>query len=81
MGKAADERLIADYKSQLQEITQARHHIAPIYRTINEDGPEHAKEFTVEVIVDGRMVAIGRGKSKRQAETEAARTALESMEQ
>ena len=81
IGKAADERLIADYKSQLQEITQARHHIAPIYRTINEDGPEHAKEFTVEVIVDGRMIAIGRGKSKRQAETEAARTALESMEQ
>jgi len=81
MGKAADERLIADYKSQLQEITQARHHIAPIYRTINEDGPEHAKEFTVEVIVDGRMIAIGRGKSKQQAETEAARTALESMEQ
>lgn len=81
IGKAADERLIADYKSQLQEITQARHHIAPIYQTINEDGPEHAKEFTVEVIVDGRIVAIGRGKSKRQAETEAARTALESMEQ
>jgi ribonuclease-3 len=81
MGKAADERLIADYKSQLQEITQARHHIAPIYRTINEDGPEHSKEFTVEVIVDGRMIAIGRGKSKRQAETEAARAALESMEQ
>jgi ribonuclease-3 len=81
MGEAADERLIEDYKSQLQEITQARHHIAPIYRTINEDGPEHSKEFTVEVIVDGRMIAIGRGKSKRQAETEAARAALESMEQ
>jgi len=62
MGEAADERLIEDYKSQLQEITQARHHIAPIYRTINEDGPEHAKEFTVEVIVDGRMIAIGRGR-------------------
>jgi ribonuclease-3 len=81
IGKAADEKLIADHKSQLQEITQARHHTAPIYRTIKEDGPDHAKEFTIEVIVDGRIIATGRGNSKRQAETEAARTALESMDQ
>ncbi|MDR9459033.1 MAG: ribonuclease III [Dehalococcoidia bacterium] len=81
IGKAADERLIADHKSQLQEITQAKHHTAPIYRTIKEDGPDHAKKFTIEVIVDGRIIATGRGKSKRQAETEAARTALESMDQ
>ncbi len=81
IGKAADEKLIADHKSQLQEITQARHHTAPIYRTIKEDGPDHAKEFTIEVIVDGRIIATGRGNSKRQAETEAARTALESIDQ
>ncbi len=81
IGKAADEKLIADHKSQLQEITQSRHHTAPIYRTIKEDGPDHAKEFTIEVIVDGRIIATGRGNSKRQAETEAARTALESMDQ
>jgi len=81
IGKAADERLIADHKSQLQEIAQARHHTAPIYRTIKEDGPDHAKKFTIEVIVDGRIIATGRGNSKRQAETEAARTALESMDQ
>jgi len=81
IGKAANERLIADYKSQLQELTQASHHTAPIYRTIKEDGPDHAKEFTVEVIVDGKTIAIGHGKSKRQAETEAAQTALESMDQ
>ena len=81
IGKAADEKLIADYKSQLQEIAQAKHHTAPIYRTIKEDGPDHAKEFTIEVIVDGRIIATGRGNSKRQAETEAARTALESIDQ
>jgi ribonuclease III len=80
IGKAADEKLIADYKSQLQEITQARHHTAPIYRTIKEDGPDHAKEFTIEVIVNGKIIATGRGNSKRHAETEAARTALESMD-
>ena len=81
IGKAADEKLITDHKSQLQEITQARHSTAPIYRTIKEDGPDHAKEFTIEVIVDGRIIATGHGNSKRQAETEAARTALESMDQ
>jgi ribonuclease III len=80
IGKAADEKLIADYKSQLQEITQARHHTAPIYQTIKEDGPDHAKEFTIEVIVNGKIIATGRGNSKRHAETEAARTALESMD-
>jgi ribonuclease-3 len=79
--KAIEQRLIADYKSQLQEIVQARHHEAPIYRTIRAVGPDHAKEFTVEVIVGGNVIARGRGKSKRQAETEAARVALESMAQ
>ena len=79
IGKAIEQRLIADYKSQLQEIVQARHHEAPIYRTIRAVGPDHAKEFTVEVIVGGNVIARGRGKSKRQAETEAARVALESM--
>jgi ribonuclease III len=81
IGKATDEKLIADHKSQLQEITQARHHTAPIYRTIKEDGPDHAKEFTIEVIIDGTIIATGHGNSKRQAETEAARAALESMDQ
>jgi len=81
IGKAIEQRLIADYKSQLQEIVQARHHVVPIYRTIRAVGPDHAKEFTVEVIVGGNVIARGRGKSKRQAETEAARVALESMAQ
>ncbi len=81
MGRAIEERLIADYKSQLQEIAQSRHHVTPTYRTIKAVGPDHAKEFTVEVIVGGSVIGRGQGKSKRQAETEAARAALESLSQ
>lgn len=81
IGRAIKHRLFYDYKSQLQEIAQARHGEAPIYRTIKAVGPDHAKEFTVEVSIVGSVIARGRGKSKRQAETEAARAALETMAQ
>lgn len=76
MGRAIDERLTADYKSRLQEIVQAQHRSTPVYRTIKAVGPDHAKEFTVEVSAGGEVVGIGHGKSKRQAEKEAARAAL-----
>jgi ribonuclease-3 len=81
MGKAIDERLAADYKSELQEIVQARHHVAPSYRTIKAVGPDHAKEFTVEVSVNGAVIGSGSGRSKRQAEREAARAALQNISQ
>jgi ribonuclease-3 len=81
VGRAVRNRLFYDYKSQLQEIAQARHGEAPVYRTIKAVGPDHAKEFTVEVSIVGSVIARGRGKSKRQAETEAARAALETMAQ
>jgi len=74
---AIEEKLAGDYKSRLQELVQARHRVPPFYRTIKEEGPDHAKEFTVEVIVAGSIIGTGRGKSKRMAEMEAARMALE----
>jgi ribonuclease-3 len=80
IGRAIEERLTADYKSRLQGIVQARHHVPPVYRTIKEAGPDHAKEFTVEVIVGDSVIGRGRGKSKRMAEQEAARHALEGLE-
>ncbi len=76
---AIEEKLAGDYKSRLQELVQARHRVPPLYRTIKEEGPDHAKEFTVEVIVAGSVIGTGRGKSKRLAEMEAARVALESF--
>ena len=81
IGRAIEERLNADYKSQLQEIVQARHRIPPVYRTIREEGPDHAKEFTVEVVVGRAVIGRGHGKSKRMAEMEAARDALDNLAQ
>lgn len=77
--RAIEETLKADYKSQLQEIVQAQHRSPPVYRTIKEVGPDHAKEFTVEVIVDDTVIGRGHGKSKRLAEMEAAKDALGSL--
>lgn len=76
---AIEEKLAGDYKSRLQELVQARYRVPPLYRTIKEEGPDHAKEFTVEVIVAGSVIGTGRGKSKRMAEMEAAKVALESF--
>jgi ribonuclease-3 len=74
-----EEMVVHDYKSRLQELTQAQHQVTPVYRTIKEEGPDHAKEFTIEVIVNGSVIGAGRGKSKRIAEMEAAKTALEGL--
>ena len=68
-----------DYKSQLQELIQARHQLIPAYHVIEAAGPEHAKEFTVEVRVDNTVLGRGSGKSKKAAETEAACAALERL--
>lgn len=78
---AVEGRVSADYKSRLQEVVQARHQATPVYRTAREEGPDHAKEFTVQVLVDGDVVGTGRGKSKRKAEAEAARQALERLDE
>lgn len=65
-----------DYKSKLQELTQFKYQSAPVYRLVAEAGPDHDKTFTVEVVIDGKSWGIGVGKSKKVAETEAARLAL-----
>ena len=76
---AMEKMLTLDYKSRLQEVIQAQHHVIPVYRTVRAVGPEHAKEFTVEVIVAGSVIGRGHGSSKRMAEKEAARDALEGL--
>ena len=74
-------KVATDYKSKLQELTQARYQVTPTYRTTGEEGPDHAKEFTVEVLVGKRVVGTGHGKSKRTAEVEAAKDALGVLEE
>ncbi|MGD9017002.1 MAG: ribonuclease III [Desulfobacterales bacterium] len=64
-----------DSKSRLQELIQTRIHAVPRYRVVEEHGPDHDKTFCVELEVDG-LVARGTGKSKKTAEQDAAREAL-----
>ena len=75
--KAVDDSLTADFKSQLQEVAQSKYHEIPAYRVVSAEGPDHAKEFIVEVIIGGRVIGKGSGSSKREAEKEAARAALD----
>jgi ribonuclease-3 len=69
----------ADPKSRLQVLVQSQGQDLPEYRTLKVEGPEHARLFTVEVCLDGEVVGIGQGKTKRQAEREAARRALDKL--
>lgn len=79
----ADERIsisqAANYKGRLQELTQERLHITPVYRTIAVSGPAHQRTFTAEVLIGERSFGVGHGPSKRAAEQEAARRALERL--
>lgn len=68
-----------DYKSELQEFIQAREQRAPAYHVIETAGPEHGRVFTVEVRLGETALGRGSGKSKKAAETEAARSALEKL--
>ena len=68
---------IKDHKTVLQEKLQKNGDIEIEYKIIEEKGPDHDKEFTAEVIADGKVLAIGTGKSKKHAEMEAAKKALE----
>ncbi len=68
-----------DAKSRLQELTQARFQLTPGYRLLAETGPDHDKQFTVEVTVNGEVLGSGTGSSKKLAEKEAARAALERL--
>ncbi len=68
-----------DYKSALQELVQSRDHPLPEYRLVGAIGPDHRKVFEVEVIVAGKPIARASGPSKKEAEQESARLALESL--
>jgi ribonuclease-3 len=66
----------ANPKGRLQEVLQERAQDAPAYETVAAEGPDHARQFTVAVTVQGEQLGIGRGRSKREAQQAAAREAL-----
>ncbi len=66
-----------DFKTRLQEKLQCEVKVTPQYAIVGEEGPDHDKTFHVSVRVNEKIVATGSGRSKKQAEQEAARRALE----
>lgn len=80
--KLSEKELCVDYKSRLQHIFQSRkggNKETPVYYIIGEAGPDHNRIFTAEVRAGNHVLGQGHGKSKKIAETEAARAALESL--
>jgi len=70
-----------DYKTELQELTQHHNMGALEYRIVEERGPAHEREFVSEVWMDGRSLGRGTGRSKKEAEQQAAQVALEQLRQ
>ena len=73
MTESPDER---NPKGELQECLQAIHPVAPVYRIVSESGPDHRRVFQAEVVWQEKLLACGRGKSKKEAEARAAAEAL-----
>lgn len=69
-----------DPKSMLQEYVQAKKQHSPVYKVLEEEGPPHAKIFTVGVYVDSELLAKGKGTSKQKAEELAAKAALSHLQ-
>ncbi len=74
-------RTLKDPKSLLQETIQAYKQKSPFYKVLEEEGPPHAKTFTIGVFVDDALIGSGKGKSKQEAEEKAAEEALKTYNQ
>ncbi|MFQ6081990.1 MAG: ribonuclease III [Candidatus Aminicenantia bacterium] len=68
---------IDNYKSALQEYYQKRNLPPPVYQTIEEEGPDHKKIFSVEVLCEGKSLAQAKGRSKKSAEQKVAKKVLQ----
>lgn len=71
-----ENHLYSDPKSRFQEVSQEKTGITPVYRVVDESGPDHKKVFTVGVWLEDKKVAEGKGLSKQLAQIEAAKSAL-----
>ncbi len=72
--------LFDDYKSLLQIYSQQSHGASPQYRVMSESGPDHDKRFQASVMIGDEVKGLGWGKSKKEAEQEAAKNALEGLQ-
>ena len=71
--------LFSDFKTSLQELTQARFGVTPEYKVMASRGPDHQKEFEVAVFIEDKEYARASGKSKKIAQQESAKIALEAL--
>ena len=71
--------LSKDYKTALQELTQATHGVTPNYTLLDSSGPDHKKEFVIAVTLDDKTIATAKGKSKKEAQQKAAELALKEL--
>ncbi|HEX9817569.1 MAG TPA: ribonuclease III [Patescibacteria group bacterium] len=76
-----ENKLYRDNKSFYQEVIQAEGLSTPVYKMVSAEGPDHNKIFTVNVLVEDKVMGAGTGKSKQLAQQAAARQALEKFEE
>ena len=72
-------KIFRDYKTHLQEVLQSQGETNIWYKLIDEKGPDHNKRFIMQVGMNETVLGIGEGKSKKEAEQLAAKTAINSM--
>ncbi|HOJ51553.1 MAG TPA: ribonuclease III [Syntrophales bacterium] len=76
-----DDLLFEDYKSSIQEWCQARFRCTPKYLTVSESGPDHDRTYVVHLKIQDKFVSEGQGKSRKEAEKDAARKALHILDE
>ncbi|MBN1302032.1 MAG: ribonuclease III [Melioribacteraceae bacterium] len=77
--KSGDLRVDKNFKGQLLEYTHSQKLESPKYKVVSENGPDHDKNFQIEVLIGDQSFGLGEGKNKKSAEQEAARIALEKI--
>ncbi len=77
--KTCASRNTLDYKTEVQELCQDRLKQLPEYRIAAETGPDHLKQFTIELTIKGEVFGRGIGKNKKEAEQRAAKEALDNL--
>lgn len=79
-GQFIDAQGLKDAKSMLQEYMQEKYKVSPDYRILDETGPDHDKIYTSGVFLNGEEIARGNGRSKQEAEKDAATKAMETFQ-
>jgi ribonuclease-3 len=80
MGEGAATAVYRDYKTTVQEVCQIRFRDVPRYVLISETGPDHDKRFETSLVIGEQAIATGTGRNKKEAEQQAAKSALEAFQ-